>query len=187
MPYTNRNCDDFAIRLKQVVSSNFPQVEFNVAFQPPTTIGSFFSFKDRIKSNLEKSMVVYRIKCAKPKCKATYIGKTERILLHRIHEHRGPLHTRKTFDEILKDPTTTACHKHTLTTNHPMDYDNVEVLDHADTFTKLSVKELLHILKKKPSLNKQLNSQSSFEIKTLIVKEYPHFAEKNKKKQQQAA
>jgi hypothetical protein len=56
-----------------------------------------------------------------------------------------------------------------------MDYEGVEVIDSADTATKLEVKELLHILKKKPALNKQLNSQSDFDIKTLTIAAHPHF------------
>jgi hypothetical protein len=32
---------------------------------------------------------------------------------------------------------------------------------------------LLHILHKKPELNKQLNPQSKYEIKTLIIQAYP--------------
>ena len=47
-----------------------------------------------------------------------------------------------------------------------MDLDNVEIIDQAVNDTKLKIKELLHILKWKPSLNRQLNSQSDFDIKT---------------------
>ena len=58
-----------------------------------------------------------------------------------------------------------------------MDYDNVEVIDNASNDFKLKMKELLHILKTEPELNKQLNSQSNFEIKTLIINAYPHYRE----------
>jgi len=40
------------------------------------------------------------------------------------------------------------------------------------------MKELLHILKEQPELNKQLNSQSDFKIKTLIIKAYPQHRKK---------
>jgi hypothetical protein len=40
---------------------------------------------------------------------------------------------------------------------------------------KLSVKELLHIIRHNPSLNKQLGTKSSFEIKTLLIQAYPQF------------
>jgi hypothetical protein len=40
------------------------------------------------------------------------------------------------------------------------------------------MKELLHILKEQPELNKQLNSQSNYEIKILIIQAYPQHREK---------
>ena len=67
-----------------------------------------------------------------------------------------------------------ACKKHTdENKGHEMSYDKVEVIDQASSSQKLAVKELLHILKLKPELNRQLNSQSSFDIKTIIVQAYP--------------
>ena len=54
-----------------------------------------------------------------------------------------------------------------------MDYDNEQKInDAASTDTKLRVKEMLHTLKRKPLLNKQLNSLSDFEIKTLLIQAY---------------
>ena len=53
---------------------------------------------------------------------------------------------------------------------HHMDYENVEIIDHAVNETKLNIKELLHILKRKPSLNRQMNSD--FDITTIIIKTY---------------
>ena len=58
-----------------------------------------------------------------------------------------------------------------------MDYDGIKILDSAENDKKLVIKELLHILRREPILNKQLNSQSGFEIKTLIITAYPQFRE----------
>ena len=55
-----------------------------------------------------------------------------------------------------------------------MQFDKVEILDSADSNFKLLCKELLHIIQLKPSLNKQLNTQSKFDIKTLIIAAYKH-------------
>ena len=72
-----------------------------------------------------------------------------------------------------KDPHS-ACYKHVQNNaTHKIDYAKVKVIDTADTETKLSVKELLHILKKGPELNKQWNKQNEFELKTLIIKAHP--------------
>ena len=54
------------------------------------------------------------------------------------------------------------------------DFCNVEILDTADSDSKLRIKELLHILSRNPELNKQLGSQSNYEIKTLIIIAYPN-------------
>ncbi len=58
---------------------------------------------------------------------------------------------------------------------HQMDYENIEIVDKASTDFQLRMKELLQILKRKPELNKQLNSQSNYDIKTLIIAAYPQF------------
>ncbi len=44
------------------------------------------------------------------------------------------------------------------------------------------MKELLHILKRKPELNKQLNSQSNYDIMTLIIAANPRFRTKTDKR-----
>ena len=47
-----------------------------------------------------------------------------------------------------------------------MDYDNIEILDQSESNFKLEMKD-------KPSLNRQLNAQSKFHIRTLIIAAYP--------------
>ncbi len=157
LPFVQRKAETFAEKLKKLVETNYPQVDFNIAFTAPRTIGDLFPYKDNIKNVEDKSMVVYRIKCKQ--CEADYIGKTERILYWRIQEHRKQK--------------SSACHEHHLSTGHEMDYENIEVIDQASSDFKIRVKELLHILKRQLTLNKQLNSQSNFDIKTLIIKAYP--------------
>ena len=148
----------------ELVNNNFPQVDFNVAYQTPRTLGNLFPFKDNIKRTEEKSLVVYKIACKT--CDAEYIGKTKRILIHRIKEH--------------KTSPKSACKQHSnANPDHHMDYDGIEILDKAETDFKLKIKELLHIIKRKPSLKKQLNSQSDFDIKTIIIQAYPQFRNKS--------
>jgi hypothetical protein len=61
------------------------------------------------------------------------------MLCHRIKEHSV------CYQNVEKNP------------GHQMDYENIEIIDKASTDFKLRMKELLHILKRKPELNKQLN------------------------------
>ena len=72
-----------------------------------------------------------QIKCKIPKCDAEYIGKTERILCHRIKEH--------------KKCKTSSCFQHKETEGHSMDYNNVEVIDSSESDFKLRIKELEEI------------------------------------------
>jgi len=158
LPFVNRKVEDFAVRLKALVEDNYTQVDFNVAFKAPKTIGNMFPFKDRIRDISSQSLVVYKINCAT--CQAEYIGKTERILAHRMKEHAKSTKS-ACFQHIVDNP------------DHRMDYDNIQVIDRASSDFKAKMKELLHILHTKPELNKQLNSQSKYEIKTLIIQAYP--------------
>ena len=157
LPFANSKVEDFAVRLKALVQENYSQVDFNVAFKAPNTIGNMFPFKDRTRDTESQSLVVYKINCTT--CNAEYIGKTERILIHRIKEH------------TKSDKS--ACYQHTIDNpGHVMDYENIEVIDRASNDFKLRMKELLQILKRKPGLNKQMNAQSKYEIKTLIIQAY---------------
>ena len=107
-----------------------------------------FLFKDRTRDIDHQSLVVFKIKC-----NTEYIRKTERILIHRMSEH---IKSNKS-----------ACYQNTNgNEGHIMDYSNIKVIDRASNDFKLKMKELLHILKTLPELNKQLNSQSQYEIKT---------------------
>jgi hypothetical protein len=167
LPFVNKKAEDFALRLKSLVEESYSQVDFNVAFKSPKTIGSLFPFKDQIKEKTSQSLVVYKINCKT--CNVDYIGKTERILVHRLKEHQKKKQTTNKsacYEHIEENPT------------HEMDYENIQVIDRASSNFKLRMKELLHILKEQPELNKQLNSQSDYEIKTLIIQAYPQHRKK---------
>jgi hypothetical protein len=54
----------------------------------------------------------------------------------------------------------------TISFGHEIDFDNVVILDRADSVKKLELKEMLYIRKLKPTLNKQKES----ELFTLIIR-----------------
>jgi hypothetical protein len=87
LPFVNKKAEDFAVRLKSLVEESYSQVDFNVAFKSPKTIGSLFPFKDQIKEKTSQSLVFY-VKINRKTCNVDYIGKTERILVHRLKEHQ---------------------------------------------------------------------------------------------------
>ena len=141
LPYSNYKVEEFAERLTKLVNNTFPQVDLKVAFKAPNEIGKLFPFKDNIKEPHLQSLVVYRIKCAT--CGDEYIGKTERILTHRIKEHNN-----------AKKDSAIQMHKRE-NPSHQIDATDIEILDKADNNFKLMLKEMLHINKLKPVLNTQ--------------------------------
>jgi hypothetical protein len=152
--------ESFAKRLKGLVNTYYPQVDFNVAFKTPDEVGKHFPYKDSIKTRECRSSVIYKINCEHDGCGASYIGKTFRILCHRLKEHK-----------TLAD---SACRQHELEhPGHHMGYDNVEIIDSSESNAKLLCKEFLHIVHRKPSLNKQHGVESKYNISnTLIIAAY---------------
>ena len=73
-------------RLEQIVKKQIPFAKIEVVFSSKSKIKSFFSFKDKIPSEL-KSFVLYKFKCSV--CNDTYIGKTCRHYQVRYSEHLG--------------------------------------------------------------------------------------------------
>ena len=146
LPYQNKLVDQFKEKIEALVDKFYKDVEFRVMFTCPRTIGSHFVFKDKVPPEL-RSMVVYRIKCKT--CSASYIGKTERCLIRRMDEHKKG----RGSGECIS-----SCFKHSKLTGHEMDYQNIEVLDRANTHMKILLKEMLHIQREKPTLNVQKGS-----------------------------
>ena len=140
LPYSNNKVDAFADKLTKLVNETF-DVELRVAFKAPNEIGKMFPFKDNIKEKHAHSMVVYKITC--DTCKQSYIGKTKRILIHRIKEHAND-----SKDSAIQT------HRKEFPT-HDIDPYNIEIIDRADTNYKVELKEALHINTKKPELNTQ--------------------------------
>ncbi len=123
------------------------------------TIEKVFAFKDNIKRIANRSSIVYKLKCQS--CNATYIGFTAQILEYRVKEHHND---------------SSACRQHVINNpGHVFGYDQVEVIDTGDSILKLRIKELLHILKEKPVLNRQLGTQSKYEVKTILILTYAQF------------
>jgi hypothetical protein len=88
-------------------------------------------------------MVVYHLKCKN--CKADYIGQTKRICNMRMKDHQTDKNSH--------------VHEHHNISGHEIDFENVEILDRADTTRKLEYKEMLYIRKLKPTINKQTEGE----------------------------
>ena len=74
-----------------------------------------------------------------------------------MDDHQKPSKNKSTISHV---------YEHNILPGHEIDFDNVEILDRADTVKKLELKEMLYIRKLKPTLNKQKES----ELFTLIIR-----------------
>jgi hypothetical protein len=157
LPYAGDKSEEFSKRLRKLVNKNFPKIDLKVAYTTPNEIGKMFPFKDRISCIEKQSLVIYQISCID--CKAAYIGKTARILEHRIKEHK---------DSKKKDPSAVQLHLKNNPT-HTIDFENIKILDHADSDYKLKMKEMLYINQLKPLLNTQHNCKFNSQVQTLII------------------
>jgi len=166
LPYSNNKVDAFASKLTKLVNNTF-DVELRVAFKSPKEIRHLFPFKDNIKDKHAQSLVIYKITCET--CKQSYIGKTKRILIHRIKEH----------NDTGKDSAIQTHRKEHPT--HNINPYNIEIVDRADTNSKLELKEELHIVAQKPELNiqhaaayKRIHKKEPFKksFKTLVIAQH---------------
>ena len=148
LPYLNRKADEYRRRIKNLIPSSYPQVDFNIAFQAPMTVWSMFSFKGSVKANNHKSQVVYK--------------KVKRNTLPELNGYCSTESTRTRAGHPLTSPPPRSIRINTLV----MRWTTTKL----KSLTQLEVKKLLHIIKSKSDINRQLGSQSSYEIKTILIR-----------------
>ena len=146
LPYYGKKAEEFKYKIMELVQKYYPSVNFRVIFVCPTTISSFFPFKNKTPLQL-RSKVVYKITCKT--CNEFYIGETTRCLCRRVHEHKECAESSTYHSSV---------YKHQMETGHIIDFDGLEILDSASNVHKLRLKEMLHIIKLKPKLNVQKKS-----------------------------
>ena len=108
----------------------------------PFKVADMFNVKDPIPKTL-KSFVVYKFIC--PSCNACYIGETTGHLSTRSKEHLEMDKMSHIFAHLVNNESCKA-----------LSIENCfEIIDSASTPFRLKLKEAMHIIWKKPSLNKQ--------------------------------
>jgi hypothetical protein len=150
IPFINDKSEIIGRKIQEAVNEHFTNINLRVAFKSPATLGSHFPFKDKVIDPSKLSMVVYHLKCKN--CKANYIGQTKRICDVRMKDHQTDKNSH--------------VYEHHNIPGHEIDFENVEILDRADTTRKLEYKEMLYIRKLKPTINKQTEG----ELFTLIIR-----------------
>ena len=126
----------------------------------PFKIADMFNVKDPIPKFL-KSFVVYKFVC--PGCNASYIGETSRYLSTRIKEHLETDKKSHIFANLVSNETCKALRTENCS----------EIIESASTPFKLKLKEAMHIICRKPSLNKHVRISitvySSFKFKSYFL------------------
>ena len=106
-------------------------------------VGSLFSVKDPVPNGL-RSCVVYIFSCAA--CAACYVGETTRHFNTRVREH---LETDRASHIFKHLESSSVCRSE-------CSRDNFAIIDQASSRFALKIKEALHILWDKPTLNAQV-------------------------------
>ena len=119
---------------------NFKQAKIEAAIER-----NLFRFKDKVKDKFKQTFDIYRINCAE--CSSFYIGKMERIMGYRYKKH---IYKPKSG---AKTPNKNAPYKHGVLKGHQIDYEGIEIINRADSYFKLCIKEKLHIVEDKPDMN----------------------------------
>ena len=142
LPYIGHFSHVTKKKLKHICERFFKDIDISIAFSP-LKLSSFFSCKDTLSKSLQ-SYVVYQFTCAG--CKACYIGKTKCHLNIRTEEHLGKDKKSHIYSDIQEN---SQCQER-------VNYDCFEIIDHASSYFRLQIKEVMHINCKKPKLNKQV-------------------------------
>ena len=137
-----------SLLLKKKLVKIFQRYSFkiNVVFHS-FKVRNYFSLKDK-SNRLLRSSLVYKFKCLGDPS-TSYIGKTKRYLHKRVTEHThsgSAVHSHITQCSV--------CQPHDI-------FDQFSVLDSANTDFDLQILEALHIIDKRPILNKQLTGNGS--------------------------
>ena len=135
----------FRNELVRLMKGYYPNTEVRIIFKAAKTIGSVFSYKDRIPSELQ-SGVVYNYTCGG--CNASYIGQTSRQLKTRISEHQGvSFRTGKPFSS----PSFSAIREHCRDCTGVVETSSFKILHRANKWD-LPILETLFASVKRPDI-----------------------------------
>lgn len=138
--------------LRCLLHDSYPQIHLRMLYKSYNTIGSRFSFKDKIPEEC-LSNLVYKYTCES--CKAFYIGKTESQFKCRICQHLGI--SARTGNE-LSVKVASEIREHSLKCKTPINTDNFTILDKLQSNKGILFLESLHQKVKKPSIGTQQQS-----------------------------
>ena len=147
--------------LSESIRRVLTRLDIRVCFKPSTSLRRLFSSPKDRPPDMDLSSVVYKIPCAK--CSACYIGQTKRRLSQRIAEHKRAVRQ--------ADFNSSALAEHMWNMDHPIDWENVEVLSNPPDDMARITSEALLIRTTPDTLNRDSGTLPT-EYENLI----PHFS-----------
>lgn len=151
-PYFGAKSEKLRQDMSSLLLEYFPDINFKIVFTNKFTIGSFFSYKDKVSLGMRSSLV-YQFGC--PLCGSRYVGSTTRNLYIRASEHAGRSYRTQS---ILSCPPHSVVREHAAQCDVPVRLDSFRVLGSAASPSDLRILESLHIFKSKPSINDMSSS-----------------------------
>ncbi|CAF3647988.1 unnamed protein product [Rotaria socialis] len=176
IPFIGNATKEFRNKITHLCNKLRPDldIQFFMKQPPPPVLQMLYQTKDPIDKKM-KSDVVYSIKCTK--CQHSYIGKTERQCVKRLHEHGAPKSSSelRRSDRLKAKSTTTtttttittssvikeitfAVQQNQIETGHQMNWDNFRIVMEDNHYYRLLIKESLLIKAYEPELNRTTHS-----------------------------
>ena len=146
-PFFGYQSEKMVKDLKCLLSRYIPDGKFHFILINKYTIGSLFSYKDKLPKGMLAG-VVYEYCC--PACGMRYVGSTLRNLYVRVSEHAG-----RSFrtDLPLSNPPQSSIRCHADSCDVSVKQEHFRIIGNAKFNTDLRILESLHIFKSKPRLN----------------------------------
>ena len=121
--------------VSEVVKCILTPLGAKVSFWPHSTLRQLLVRpKDRVPEK-EQTDVIYQVSCAG--CPPTYVGQTSRCLDQRLFKHRQVVESGQVATSALAE--------HAWGAHHPVDWDNIKVLDYQPDLHQKSVLESIYI------------------------------------------
>ena len=138
--------------VRSLLQEYYPQIHLRTLYKSCNTIGSHFSFKDKIPKEC-MSNLIYKYTCEC--CKAFYIGKTESQFRCRISQHQGL--SARTGKEVSAK-VASEIREHSLKCKVHIKDEDFTILDRLNNKNGILILESLHQKVKKPTIGIQQQS-----------------------------
>ena len=154
LPYLGKMSQIVKTRLTKIMNKHMKFYKLRVIFQTNYRLRNYFRFKDSVPETL-RSNLIYKFSCGS--CTASYIDKTYRHFKVRVSELQG---VSPRMGKPVKGTLSTSVRDHMLVCDRKVVHEDFKFLGNESSRYLLELKESFFIKRDRPSLNKNLYSQS---------------------------